>query len=160
MFRVVRSFFVLICFIIGMPVNADIIAYCASHKGFSSYLNANPEMDTHNFLQDEMSKFEVVLKKNDGADKATYTIFYFRDGIRKKLKHPTYMLNYNPENKTYLIFVDGSDENYVETYLFRLDGENTIDDGETKIGEVVWTQSRNGSTPKTSIFSSPCLIPS
>ena len=156
MFRVVWSFVYLICFTVCMPVNADIIAYCSTHKGFSSYLRSNPQIDTHNFLKDGVSDFELILKKNYRADKTIYTIWYIRDGIRKMLDHPTYLLTYNPENETYLIFVDASEENYVETYLFRLDGENTRGEG-TNIGEVVWTQVRNGSTPKASVFSSPCL---
>ena len=68
------------------------------------------------------------------------------------------MINYNPSNKTYVLLVDGSIEGYIETYLFRLDSTKKNPRGKGKLGEVVWTQTINGGTPKVSSFRAPCFF--
>ncbi len=141
---------------LSTPVNAEYLAYCLESKGQSKYLSENPTQEQFN--NDGMSSLVFALNYKNEAGKGVYYIDYkIGEGDLQRTRHPTYMLNYNPSNETYLIMVDASSEGYVETYLFRLDGENRKDDSDLKIGEVVWTQSRNGGTPKASMFRAPCF---
>ena len=143
---------------LSTPVNAEYLAYCLESEGPSKYLSENPTEDFERFTDDGMSSLVFALNYKNEAGKGVYYIDYkIGEGDWQRTRHPTYMLNYNPSNETYLIMVDASSEGYVETYLFRLDGENRKDNSDFKIGEVVWTQSRNGGTPKTSMFRAPCF---
>lgn len=143
---------------LSTPANAEYLAYCLTSEGASKYLSENPTEDFERFTDDGMSSLVFALNYKNEAGKGVYYIDYkIGEGDWQRTRHPTYMLNYNPSNETYLITVDASSEGYVETYLFRLDGENRKDNSDFKIGEVVWTQSRNGGTPKTSMFRAPCF---
>lgn len=143
---------------ISNPVDAKELAFCAFSKGQSKYLEENPTLDFENFTDDGMSSLVFALMYQNEAGQGNYYIKYrIGEGNWQRMRYPTYMLNYNPSNKTYLVLVDASPEAYVETYLFRLDGENSNSNGNAKIGEVIWTQSRNGGTPKASMFRAPCL---
>jgi len=143
---------------LSTPVNAEYLAYCLESKGQSKYLSENPTLEFEPFTNDGMSSLVFALNYKNEAGKGVYYIDYrIGEGDWQRTRHPTYMLNYNPSSETYLIMVDASSEGYVETYLFRLDGENRRDGSDVKIGEVVWTQSRNGGTPKTSMFRATCF---
>ena len=143
---------------LSTPVNAEYLAYCLESEGPSKYLSENPTEYFERFTDDGMSSLVFALNYKNEAGKGVYYIDYkIGEGDWQRTRHPTYMLNYNPSNETYLITVDASSEGYVETYLFRLDGENRKDNSDFKIGEVVWTQSRNGGTPKASMFRAPCF---
>lgn len=155
--KCIRNFIYIAAFTCCMPLKAEILTFCNVHEGQFKYLDANPKMDYEDFSKDGMSSLEIVLLYRNDAGKTSYNIAYSIDGARTKIiKHPTYLLSHNPTNGTYLIFVDASAESFVETYLFRLDGKNTS--GKLRVGEVVWTQSRNGGTPKVSMFRSPCFF--
>lgn len=140
------------------PVNAEILAFCSMSEGQSKYLTENPTVDFESFANDKVSSLIFALNYKNEAGQGNYYIDYkIGEGDWKRTQYPTYMLNYNPSNQTYLVLVDASPEGYLETYLFRLDGKNSNAKGNAKIGEVVWTQSRNGGTPKTSMFRAPCV---
>lgn len=143
---------------LSTPVNAEILAFCSMSEGQSKYLTENPTIDFESFAADKMSSLVFALNYKNEAGQGNYYIDYkIGEGDWQRTRYPTYMLNYNPSNQTYLLFVDSSAEGYVETYLFRLDGKNSNTKRNAKIGEVVWTQSRNGGTPKVSMFRAPCL---
>ena len=143
---------------LSTPVNAEYLAFCLESKGQSKYLSERATQEFEPFINDGMSSLVFALNYKNEEGKGVYYIDYkIGEGDWQRTRHPTYMLNYNPSNETYLIMVDASPEGYVETYLFRLDGENRRDNSDFKIGEVVWTQSRNGGTPKTSMFRAPCF---
>ena len=143
---------------LSTPVNAEILAFCSMSEGQSKYLTENPTVDFESFSNDKVSSLVFALNYNNEAGRGNYYIDYrLGEGDWQRTRHPTYMLNHNPSNQTYLIFVDASPEGYVETYLFRLDGKNSNAKRNAKIGEVVWTQSRNGGTPKVSMFRAGCV---
>lgn len=156
--RTTTAFLCSLSFVLCSTANAEILAHCALSEGQSKYLSENPTIDFENFTDDGMSSLLFALNYKNEAGRGNYYIDYkIGEGDWQRTRYPTYMLNYNPSNETYLVMVDASPEGYVETYLFRLDGDNPNAKGNAKIGEVVWTQSRNGGTPKASMFRAPCL---
>jgi len=153
----ITAFFLSIFTIFPLTASADFLAICGVSKGVAHYLAKSPNKEFKPFVDDGFSNMTLFLKFETNAGKKEYRIGYDDGSGGKFITHPTYLLSYNPSNSTYLFFVDASVESFTETYLFRLDGQkNSGSSKYPSISEVVWTQTRNGGTPKVVMMRAFC----
>ena len=151
------ALFLSIFTILPIMASAEFLAICTNSKGVGHYLDKNPGIAFKPFENDGFSGLQLFLNFDTKGGKQRYRIGYDDGSGPMWITHPTYLISHNPANRTYLLFVDAGLESYTETYLFRLDGQNKFKE-DAKVAEVVWTQSRNGGTPKVVMMRSNCLV--
>jgi len=126
------------------------ITQCGESKGISIYLKNGVLGDLGGFKDDGFSSSKIVLEAVEDPDSGNTKvdiIFFNRDTpYRASESGPVALINMNPTNGTWMILaVAGT---YIDTYLFSLDQNGK--------GEVVWTNSRSGGTPKAVLMKAVC----
>jgi hypothetical protein len=130
--------------------NAKVIAKCGASKGYAAYLRNGVLGPQGDFSQDGFSGSEIVLEANQNADsgKTEVDVIFYNAGTpyRASNEGNVYLINHNPTNNTWMILAIAV--TYMDTYLFYLDTGGR--------GEVVWTNSRSGGTPKAVLMRAKC----
>ena len=147
------SVFALLCMLIFTSVNtvnAKVIAQCGESKGYAAYLSNGVVGSQGDFTKDGFGGSKIVLEASQNADsgKTEVDIIFSNAGTpyRASKDGPVYLINHNPTNNTWMILAIAN--TYLDTYLFYLDNAGR--------GEVVWTNSRSGGTPKAVLMRAKC----
>ena len=126
------------------------ITQCGESKGVSIYLKNGVFGDLGGFKDDGFGGSKIVLEAvedpDSGNTKVDVIFFNGNTPYRASEAGPVALINMNPVNGTWMILaVAGT---YIDTYLFSLDQNGK--------GEVVWTNSRSGGTPKAVLMKAVC----
>tara|TARA_B110000977_G_C10897563_1_gene423915 strand:- start:104 stop:580 length:477 start_codon:yes stop_codon:yes gene_type:complete len=130
--------------------HAKVIAKCGGSAGYSAYLRNGVLGPQGNFVQDNFGKSRIVFEaeQNASTGETKVDVIFHNSGkaYRASDDGPVYLLNHNPTNNTWMVLAIAN--TYVDTYLFHLDNKGQ--------GEVVWTNSRSGGTPKAALMRAKC----
>ncbi len=147
------NLFAILCMLLFTLVgtaNAKVIAQCGESKGYAAYLSNGVVGPQGDFSRDGFGGSKIVLEANQNANsgETTVDIVFYNAGTpyRASKDGPVYLINHNPTNNTWMILAIAS--TYTDTYLFYLDASGR--------GEVVWTNSRSGGTPKAVLMRAKC----
>ena len=150
---VLKSGFLLIgAFVLAntSSVNAKAIAKCGESNGYAAYLRNGVLGSQGDFTQDGFRGSKIVLEAVQNADsgKTKVDVIFYNAGTpyRASKDGPVYLMNHNPTNNTWMVLAVAN--TYLDTYLFYLDNAGR--------GEVVWTNSRSGGTPKAVLMRAKC----
>ena len=129
---------------------ADVITTCGESKGYGAYLRNGVLGPQGDFSKDGFGGSKIILEadQNSSSGETTVDIVFYNGGTayRASKDGPVYLINHNPTNNTWLVL--GAARTYLDTYLFYLDNSGK--------GEVVWTNSRSGGTPKAVLMRAKC----
>ena len=135
-----------------LPISADakVITTCGESNGYGAYLSNGNLGPQGNFKKDGFSGSKIVFEENQDADtgETKVDVIFYNSGTpyRASKDGGVYLMNHNPTNNTWMVLATA--KTYLETYLFYLDNAGR--------GEVVWTNSRSGGTPKAVIMRAKC----
>ena len=143
------SIFVLVLCLVS-PVRAGVITTCGESSGYGAYLRNGNLGPQGNFVEDGFSGSKIVLEASQDPDsgKTAVDVVFWNSGTpyRASEDGSVYLLNHNPTNNTWMVLAIAA--TYLDTYLFYLDAGGR--------GEVVWTNSRSGGTPKAVLMRARC----
>ena len=135
---------------LSSAANAEVIAKCGASKGYGAYLRNGVLGPQGDFVQDGFSASKIVLEANQDANtgKTDVDVIFYNSGTpyRASKEGNVYLINHNPTNNTWMVLAISA--TYIDTYLFYLDTLGR--------GEVVWTNSRSGGTPKVTLMRAKC----
>ncbi len=130
--------------------HAKVIAKCGESNGYAAYLSNGVLGPQGDFSQDGFSGSKIILEARQNADsgKTEVDVIFYNGGTpyRASKDGPVYLMNHNPTNNTWMVLAVAN--TYLDTYLFYLDNAGR--------GEVVWTGSRSGGTPKAVLMRAKC----
>jgi hypothetical protein len=148
----IRYFGIILCFLICLPSfsHASVVAECGASKGKGLYLKNGVLGDQGEFIDDGFSGSKIVLEavEGSGTEKAKVDVIFYQGATpyRASETGEVHLINRNQGNGTWMILSVAG--NYMDTYLFNLDVEGR--------GEVAWTNSRSGGTPKVVLMRAIC----
>ena len=91
-----------------------------------------------------------MLEAGEDPDtgKTAVDVVFYNSGTpyRASESGPVHLVNHNPTNNTWMVLAIAS--TWLDTYLFALDAAGQ--------GEVVWSNSRSGGTPKAVLMRAKC----
>ena len=136
--------------LLSSSVSARTITTCGESSGFGAYLSNGNLGPQGNFSKDGFSGSKIVLESTHSASsgKTSADVVFYNSGTpyRASKDGPVALVNHNPTNGTWLVLAMAN--SYIDTYLFNLDSNGR--------GEVVWTNSRSGGTPKVTLMRAKC----
>ena len=133
-----------------VPAYAKVVTTCGESNGYGAYLRNGNLGPQGNFIKDGFrgSKIVLELNKNANTGKLKVDVIFYNAGspYRASKEGRVFLINHNPRNNTWMILATA--RTYLDTYLFSLDKAGR--------GEVVWTNSRSGGTPKAVLMRAKC----
>jgi hypothetical protein len=133
-----------------VPAHAKVITTCGESNGYGAYLRNGNLGPQGNFNKDGFKGSKIVFEANQNADtgKTKVDVIFYNSGkpYRASKDGGVYLMNHNPTNNTWMVLATA--KTYLDTYLFYLDNAGR--------GEVVWTNSRSGGTPKAVLMRAKC----
>jgi len=149
----VKSLFLLFVFsmlLVAGTARAKVITNCGASSGYVAYLKNGNLGPQGNFTKDGFRGSKIVLEaaQNPDTGKTIVDVIFFNSGkpYRASKDGKVFLMNYNPTNNTWMILATA--KTYLDTYVFNLDKSGQ--------GEVVWTNSRSGGTPKVVLMRAKC----
>ena len=134
----------------AVSAHANVITTCGESNGYGAYLsngNLGPQGD---FRKDGFKGSKIVFEATHNADtgETKVDVVFYNSGTpyRASEDGAVYLMNHNPTNNTWMVLATA--KTFLETYLFYLDNAGR--------GEVVWTNSRSGGTPKAVLMRAKC----
>jgi len=150
------AFFIKLLTVLGLltaltvSAHAKVIATCGESNGYGAYLRNGNLGPQGNFKKDGFRGSKIVFEAEQDADsgKTKVDVTFYNSGqpYRASKDGQVYLMNHNPTNNTWMILA--ITKTYLDTYLFYLDNAGR--------GEVVWTNSRSGGTPKAVLMRAKC----
>jgi len=150
------AFFIKLLTVLGLltaltvSAHAKVIATCGESNGYGAYLRNGNLGPQGNFKKDGFRGSKIVFEAEQDADsgKTKVDVIFYNSGqpYRASKDGQVYLMNHNPTNNTWMILA--ITKTYLDTYLFYLDNAGR--------GEVVWTNSRSGGTPKAVLMRAKC----
>ena len=131
-------------FFLSLPINAKTIASCGSSDGYAAYLRNGNLGSQGDFSKDGFSNSKIILEAE--GDKVDIVFYNGSTPYRASNDGFVSLINHNKTNNTWMVLAVTN--NYIDTYLFYLDNSGR--------GEVVWTNSGSGGTPKAVLMRARC----
>jgi len=133
-----------------VSAHAEVITTCGESNGYGAYLKNGNLGPQGNFEKDGFAGSKIVFEADQNADtgETNVDVIFYNSGTpyRASEDGKVYLMNHNPTNNTWMILATA--KTYLDTYLFYLDNVGR--------GEVVWTNSRSGGTPKAVLMRAKC----
>ena len=134
----------------AVSAHANVITTCGESNGYGAYLSNGNLGPQGNFVKDGFSGSKIIFEADQNADtgETKVDVIFYNSGTpyRASKEGKVYLMNHNPTNNTWMVLLIA--KTYLETYLFYLDNVGR--------GEVVWTNSRSGGTPKATLMRAQC----
>jgi len=136
-------------------VNAEpqILAVCGASEGFAAHTSNGlfaKKAGQQLLEKDGFSDSQIGLLMEKNGNKIDFDIAFINRGVTYKDRDEgiVQLINFNPDNQTFLLMTITNNKDNIRTYMFNLDKNSSK--------HVIWTDSQMGSSPRTRLMIANC----